>query len=495
MGIAALEAYLFHCRKIPLPMMKPPILARSLTGITLLLMTTLPTVAEDNSDISSLLVGDSILEESAYTLLEYISDEFGPRMVGTEGHAATMDYLENELGKLGLETWRQTFTYPGWVRGESRVELIEPHRKELRSVVLSYVGSFPPVLGQVAFVEAKDIAEIDPDSIRDCILLVRQNVKYSQDDLQVLRSEHGVKGMLYINRVNGGQLLARTANHKGEPTPFPVFSVSQEEGLLMKRMLEDGKTVSVELETTSELKTFTGENLIASLPGKSDTRVLLGAHFDSWDLGQGSIDNGLGVAQVFDVARLLRKHSPENQHTVEFVWFDAEEMGLWGSRHYAESTDVSDIRVMINLDMVGRPVAVNAMGFKNLVPQLEGYAASLGAWEFSKKVENKPWLGSDHHPFIMKGVPSITFNAPMDHDDVRYYHDFGDTLDKVDREMLGEACGLIALLVHDMANTDERVPQLDAKATGKLFEKAGLEERLRKAGQWPLGDSDPTQDQ
>ncbi|MEX0332367.1 MAG: M28 family peptidase [Puniceicoccaceae bacterium] len=459
------------------------------TGIFLPLLMPLSLLSGEETS-RSLILGQSILDESAYRFLEYISDEFGPRMVGTEGHAATMDYLEKELQSLGLETERQEFTYPGWVRGESRVELLAPHRKVLRSVDLAYVGGFGPVSGEVAYVEAKDIEELDTEAIRDRILLVRQNVSYRLPQMVRLQEEHGVKGLLYINRVNGGQLLARTADHDGRAAPFPVFSITQEEGLLMQRLLEDGKVVRVELETRSSAKQFTGANLIARLPGQGSERVMLGAHFDSWDLGQGSIDNGLGVAQVYAVAKLLKELGTNNQHTVEFVWFDAEEMGLWGSRHYAEAGDLSDLRVMINLDMVGRPIAINAMGFDGLVPLLESYVDSLGAWEFSKNVANKPWLGSDHHPFIMQGVPAITFNAPMDHDDVRYYHDFGDSMDKVDRTMLGEACGLIALLVYDLANTEERVPHLDDEAVAELFRKADLEERLRKADKWPFGEAE-----
>jgi Iap family predicted aminopeptidase len=410
-------------------------------------------------------------------------------MIGTEAHRMSMDYLEASLNELGIETRRQAFPHPGWIRGESSVELLEPVSRELRAAALGYVGTFSGVEGDVAYVSEKDIAEFDETEIQDRILLVRQNVTYSLDDMRTLAEEHGVRGMLYINRVNGGQVLARTANRTGEATPFPVLTITQEEGLWMKRMVEEDRTVRVRLSTAGQLEEFEGENLIATLPGDSGESVILGGHFDSWDLGQGSIDNGLGVAQIYDVARLLKKHSPANRHTVEFVWFDAEEFGLWGSHYYADAVDLSDVRAMVNLDMVGRPIAINAMGFDGLVPVLERYSESLGAWSFDKPVANKTWLGSDHHPFILKGVPSITFNAPMDHDDVRYYHDFADTMDKVDPVMLGESTALIGLLIYDLANDPEpRVPQLSEDETAELFRKAGLEDRLRKADAWPFAD-------
>lgn len=435
------------------------------------------------------ILGEAILGEEAYPLLRHLSDHFGPRMMGMPGHAASMDYLEEKLGELGLETRRQTFNFPGWVRGDAKLRMTAPHERKLRAVAMAYVGEQAEIEGAIAYVEEKDMEKLDEEVIRDRILLARPNVTYSLAEMVKLEEEHGVKGLLYTNRVDGGQVLARSANRKGKETPFPVFSITQEEGLWMKRLLEDGVAVRVEMETSSERRTFEAKNLIAILPGTSGERVILGGHFDSWDLGQGSIDNGLGVAQIYEVARILSEVHPENRHTVEFVWFDAEEFGLWGSRHYAEATNLEDVRVMVNLDMVGRPIAINAMGFEDLVPELETYADALGGWAFEKEVANVPWLGSDHHPFILKGIPAITFNAPIDHDSVRYYHDFADTMDKVDSRMLAEACAYTALLVHDLANSAApKIGPLDEARRARLFREGGLEEQMRKAGRWPFGD-------
>jgi Iap family predicted aminopeptidase len=437
------------------------------------------------------ILGEAILGGGAYSFLETIADTYGPRMIGTEGHRLSLDYLESSLQELGIETRRQAFAFPGWFRGETSVELLGPVSRPLRAIAMGYVGTFTGVEGELAFVSSKDISEFDEEAIQDRILLVRRNVSYSLEDMRTLASEHGVKGMLYINRVRGGQLLARAANRAGEATPFPVIAVTQEEGLWMKRLLENEETVEVRISTENELKEFTGENLIATLPGESGERVILGGHFDSWDLGQGAVDNGLAVAQMYEVARLIGKHSPQLRHTIEFVWFDAEEVGLWGSYHYADAVELSDVRAMVNLDMVGRPIAINAMGFDGLVPVLENYAESLGAWKFDKPVANKPWLGSDHLPFILKGVPSITFNAPLDPEDVRYYHDFADTMDKVDPLMLGESTALIGLLMHHLANDEgDRVPQLSEEETAEMFRTAGLEERMRGRNAWPFGDAE-----
>ncbi|MEZ5276943.1 MAG: M28 family peptidase [Opitutaceae bacterium] len=438
--------------------------------------------------VRNALVGDALLNNHGYELLRTLTTRFGPRLAGTEGNTRSMDFLEQELHRFGIETRRETYTIPGWSRLDDRVTLIQPLEKTLRSAALGYVDQHDPIEAAVAYVASGDLETLDAAVLGGKIALVAPNISYNVEEYQRLAEEFGIRGVLLINRVNGGQLLARVANHDGLTPPVPIYSITVEEGLWMQRQLDDGMDVRVRIETRSGSTPISVDNLVAVFPGASEQKVVIGGHFDSWDLGQGAMDNGLGVAQLFDTARLLQTHGPTNAFTVEIVWFNAEEWGLWGSLDYTNRHDPDSIRVMLNLDMVGEPIAINAMGFDELVPVLEAFSGSLGSWQFEQKVANKTWLGSDHHPFILKGIPAITFNAPIAPEDVRYYHDFGDTFDKVDPEMLGRATALVALLSYDLANdTGAALRRYNESETAELFRKAGLEEKLTKAGKWPFG--------
>lgn len=440
-------------------------------------------VAEDAREA---ILGEAILREGAYTFLGEISDKFGPRMIGTKGHRLSLDYLEQQLAESGIAVERQAFAFPGWVRGDPEVSVLAPFARTLRAIELGYVEPTEPVIGSIEYIDTNAIDTVLENDLRGKVLLLKPNVSFRSEELQRL-SDAGALAALMINRVNGGLLLARVSNHHGHPTPFPMLSITQEEGMWLKRLIDEGQTVEVSVQTGSRNQKMEGTNLIATLPGESEETIVLGAHFDSWDLGQGAIDNGLGVAQLYDAAKMLKQVSPKNKYTIKFVWFDAEEFGLWGSKHYVEAVDLEEVRLMINLDMVGRPIALNAMGFDALVEPLETFSAGLGSWSFAKPVANKTWLGSDHHPFILKGVPSITFNAPLDHEDARYYHDFGDTFDKIDREMLGRASGIITLLLYDLANDDgPELKHLNEAEVMELFRKAGAEARMKRSGQWPF---------
>lgn len=446
------------------------------------------------------IVGDALLTEGAYRALNELSDRFGPRMVGTPGHAAAMDWLERELEAMGVATRRERFRYPGWRRGDDRAEVVAPFRRPLRAAAMGYSTPAEPFEAGVAVYEpgtatgeATDAAQ---DNYRGRVLVVPAHVRLSSEEQDALAERYGVRGFLTTNRVDGGQLLARTGSLDGDPAPVPMLAITQEEGEWLRRLVASGETVRVRLSSTSAPEPMIGENLIATIPGAlpegERQRVVVGAHFDSWDLGQGALDNGLGVAQLLETARLLRRHVGALPHTVELVWFDAEEVGLWGSRAYAKRHasrgEATDLRVMLNLDMVGEPQGLNAMGFDALVPALEAAGDErLGAWRFERPVANETWLGSDHHPFVARGVPSITFHAPIDPDAVRYYHDFADTVDKVDRYHLARASAIVALLVRDLATTEiEGLRRLTPPETERLLSEAGAEQPLRAMGWWPL---------
>jgi Zn-dependent M28 family amino/carboxypeptidase len=212
----------------------------------------------------------------------------------------------------------------------------------------------------------------------------------------------------------------------------------------------------------------------------------VGAHFDSWDLGQGAIDNGLGIAQLYALALALRGTTPH--HTIELIWFNGEEQGLQGSRAAAAKLGDTPVVAMINLDMVGVPVAVNALGDDSLVPTLERWHAARGeAGRLPKGVENINWVGSDHTPYQLAGVRTITFNAPIPRESVRYYHDLADTMDKVTPQLVDDSAAVILDLVRALASDASLTAERRARGdTEKLFTRFGLQKRMGAMGLWPL---------
>jgi Zn-dependent M28 family amino/carboxypeptidase len=299
-------------------------------------------------------------------------------------------------------------------------------------------------------------------------------------------------GILFIDRVNGGQLLARTGSFNGVPLRIPVYGITQEEGLWMSRLLKRGETVRVSMLTRSHCAPVETANIVVKFPGQTADTIVVTAHFDSWDLGQGATDNGLGTAQLFALAKVLKAHAPENLRTIELVWCNGEEEGLWGSRFHAPTMKDRPVAAAVNLDMVGFPLSVNSLGYDELVPVLQRFDASLGTRQLKQGVTNINWFGSDHTSFQLEGIPSITLGGRIEPDVVRYYHDFADTVEKVDPRMIPESTATIAALVYRLANepglsTTRRTPA----ETAALFRKFDLEKRMKGVGLWPFPDLPP----
>jgi hypothetical protein len=189
-------------------------------------------------------------------------------------------------------------------------------------------------------------------------------------------------------------------------------------------------------------------NVIAEIPGESDERIVVGAHFDSVWRGPGAIDNATGVEGLLRLAqRFVGRALPR---TLEFVAFGAEEIGLIGARRYV--ADVRDrgglpgIRSMVNLDCIGRGEKLELLSStQELLDDAVAAARRLG---LADRYELDPQTGledagTDHVPFAQAGVRAISIL----HFPYEEYHLPEDTLDLVDEQQLADAVELAAALV------------------------------------------------
>ncbi|HRE83277.1 MAG TPA: M28 family peptidase [Opitutaceae bacterium] len=419
----------------------------------------------------------------AYRFLKNLCDDFGGRLTGSTGNARALQRLEAELRALGLRPEYQSFTMPGWERGDDRVALLEPLSRPLRVAALSYTQPQPAFEADVVSMgtgRAEDYAVQSSGKVG----LLAHNTPLQMKEIVATAKERGLKAILYINREAGGQLLARTGSFSGEPLPFPILSITQEEGMWLYRLLERGRPVRVKIQIESRCKEIETANLRVRFPGRSAETIVVGAHFDSWDIGQGAMDNGLGVAQLFALAHALR--GMDLDRTVELIWLNGEEQGLWGSRVAASQIGDTPIVAMVNLDMVGVPIAINALGDESLVPALERFQAKRVV-KLPQGVQNINWFGSDHTPYQLAGVRAVTFNAPIDRASVRYYHDLADTIDKLPESVVVDSTAVIAdAILALVADRELRAFRRPLAQTEELFTRFGLERRMRATGLWPF---------
>jgi Iap family predicted aminopeptidase len=440
------------------------------------------------------MIGSAYTENRSYAMLRKLCDEAGGRLMGTPVNEKAMDILIRELNSIGYDARREPFTAPGWIRGNDEVTIIEPVYLPLRTVALGYVDRHAAF--EAAVVDAGYGFDKSYNSINAAGSIVLVTQESPRDTLSLLRYEaidiaarHGARGILFTNDRKGTLTLEGMSNFEGRPSRLPAYSLTFEEGKRIERLLNGGKAVRVRVKTESRCQEVTTANIVAMLPGEVPKNIIVGAHFDSWDMGQGAIDNGIGTAILFDLARLMKEYFPRNHYTVSFVWFNGEELGLWGSKNYVAMHAADDIGAMVNLDMTGTPAGFNAMGTDEFVPLLKDIVARLNGFELAAGVANQPGTNSDHQPFMLKGVPTLDLQAHLDDDMGRYYHEKGDTFDKVSKRYLSDAAAVAGVLLSELANqrTLTYARRSDAQ-TIALMKAHKLDIRLKKMKEWPFGE-------
>ncbi|MFZ1682706.1 MAG: M28 family peptidase [Candidatus Zixiibacteriota bacterium] len=203
----------------------------------------------------------------------------------------------------------------------------------------------------------------------------------------------------------------------------------------------------------------TGYNVVGYLPGKSDTTIIIGGHFDHLGYGgpaskymgtdrvihHGADDNGSGSAGVIELSAYFASRRSELHHSMLFIAFSGEEAGLLGSSWYVRhwTIDSSKVRLMLNLDMIGRlrneDHGLTIFG-TGTATEFKNYFDSLKS-DSVKMTFSEPGTGpSDHTAFYNCQIP-VLFFCTNAHED---YHKPSDVLAKIDTKAETKVLNLVA---------------------------------------------------
>jgi Peptidase family M28 len=202
-----------------------------------------------------------------------------------------------------------------------------------------------------------------------------------------------------------------------------------------------------------------GFNVEATLEGTgSEKHLWVSAHLDSV-YNAGASDDASGLVSILEIAKVLKQLDP--QHTVHFVAYDLEEIGLYGSSRYVREV-VNDVRERegegaiignINSDMVGYDEGgfEAVMGSCNKAGDIdEAVLSALEAIDSPINLSDECLARSDHQNFWDAGYPAVILTDGTKYDNYPWYHRSGDTLDKLNitylRSMIQLTAASAALL-------------------------------------------------
>ena len=294
--------------------------------------------------------------------------------------------------------------------------------------------------------------------------------------MELMRTE-GVAAVLQDAGKPHG-LLTTTGGWRGNDRasggdPVPALFVAHEHYALLHRLASRPAPARTRLAIEVTNKFVPGPIAVYNTVGenrgsdKPEEFVIVGAHLDSWDLGQGTTDNGTGSSVVLEVARVLARCGVKPKRTIRFVLFTGEEQGLHGSREYVKKHEAEMPRTSMALvhdTGTGKVVGVGLQGREILKPLFEAQTESLKDLGF-KEVSLRGMGGSDHASFERVGVPGFALRQDMS--EYRFtHHSQSDTLDKAREPDLVQGAQVMAVLAMRVANLPERLPR-DKPATNR----------------------------
>jgi hypothetical protein len=327
-----------------------------------------------------------------------------------------------------------------------------------------------------------------------------------------IAKEQGAKGLLIVNAPNRDpdqdKLYPWNQSDTNQSYALPIAHVSREiaNAILARAGLADLKTlqeqldqerkplsadlagITVKLETG--LKFVEGRNVLGLLKGTgpSDEYVVVGAHHDHIGtvrphdaetsqprIHNGADDNASGTAGVIELARAFAS-DPRPRRSILFMTYDAEELGLLGSRHFVDhpTVELDKIVAMIALDMIGRlnqqKFTIYGVGSGKEFRELLDASADQIDLSFKAPASGSGWFGgSDHHSFYTKNIP-VLFAFTGIHEQ---YHTPEDDWELIDSDGATKVLRLLYPVVRHVADMPER----------PTFVSAAEEQAAREAGQ------------
>jgi hypothetical protein len=277
-------------------------------------------------------------------------------------------------------------------------------------------------------------------------------------------------------RGDSGSLLVGGggSRHLKDPAVPPQLAVATEHYNRIARLLSRNQPVTIEVDVRSTFHDadLTMYNIVAEIPGtdKADEVVMLGAHFDSWHAGTGSVDNASGSAVMLEAMRILKQSGVRLRRTVRMALWTGEEQGLIGSRmyvrhHFADVVDMkpkpahAKLAGYFNMDNgTGQYRGVYLQGNEAVAPIFRAWMApfaNLGMTHLT--IRNTG--GTDHLSFNNVGLPGFQFIQDPVQYSSRTHHSNLDVYDQLIAPDLMKNAVITAAFVYHTANREQLLPR------------------------------------
>jgi carboxypeptidase Q len=410
-------------------------------------------------------------DQFAWNRLAELTDSFGPRLSGTDNLARAIVWAAETMKKDGLEHVRtERVMVPRWRRGVESLELLGPPRQSIPMLGLGGSIGTPADGVEADLLVVRNFDELTTRSAEAKGKIVLFNAVYtSYGQTNAYRTggasaaaRHGAVASLVRSIGPPGLRTPHTGNmtYAQDVARIPAAAITAEDAERMQRLADRGVPIrlrlTMEARFEADVESF---NVIGEIRGSEspDDIVLVGGHFDSWDVGTGASDDGVGCVVTWEAARLMMKLGIRPRRTVRVVLFTNEENGIRGGNAYRDAYRQDAPRHVLAIESDSGVFAPARLGFTGseaatrMMADIGTLLAPLGLQNIGTGGG-----GADIGPIATVGkVPMLAYQG----DSTRYFtihHTPADTIDRIAPEEVSKAAAALAVITYVVA--DARVP-------------------------------------
>lgn len=417
------------------------------------------------------IIGAALTSDRAYARLAHLTDQIGHRLSGSKSLERAIEWAIAEMKSDGLDNVRaEKVMVPHWVRGDESLEMSSPVQRKLTMLGLGNSIGTPAegISAEAVVVRTFDELEALGDKVRGKIVVY--NVPFTNYGATVRYRSSGASRAASYGAVAA---LVRSITPVSLQTPhtgamiydeaqpkIPAAAITIESAELLQRMQDRGDRPALKLKMEARFLTDAeSANVVAEIKGseKPDEVVLVGGHFDSWDVGQGAHDDGGGCIIAWEAVRLLKELDLRPRRTIRVVLYTNEENGLRGGNAYRDAHRAQLPKHILAIESDSGVYRPQGFGLAATAPpqaraNLQEIARLLTGIDADRIAANGG--GADIGPIMREGVVGASLNV----DGARYFdihHTHADTLDKIDPKNLALCVATMAVVAYTVADMPE----------------------------------------
>jgi carboxypeptidase Q len=301
------------------------------------------------------LIAEGLKDTKAYEITRDLTTENGPRLAGSDAETRARDWSVKRLTAEGFSNARiDPFTITYWNRVRESAAILGPFGQRLDVHAAGGSAGTPEggIEGEVVrFADMAALRAAPMGSLTGKIAFVDGAMPVTRDGsgygTSVVRrrecapeaASRGAIGCLVRSAGTSQRHVHVGQGRRGEQSAVPVLIMANADAEQLTRILAKGPTrVAMNVQVQTIANTPSG-NVIAEMRGteRPNEIVVLGCHLDSWDLGTGALDDGVGCGIVTAAVLNTIKVAGAPKRTIRIIWYGSEEVGVLGGRHYAMS--------------------------------------------------------------------------------------------------------------------------------------------------------------